>query len=125
MKSRLGAIRAEPDGDDECNALKNSVALIEANAEASRVVKDIGAALDSQVPACYLTLDERKTIILVVADKWLAGIRAAIKDEVRCLTARVQEIVDRSARTMSELERDLGASSANTEGCLTGIGLSL
>ena len=65
---------------------------------------------------------------LVVEDKWLASIRAAIEAEVQrltqCRAASVQEIEDRYACPLPELERDVEAFSAKIEGHLSRMGLT-
>ena len=129
VTARLKAIRVEHDGDDdEREALQRSLSLIEAESKASKAVKDAQAALDARVLALYARLSEREIKSLVVKDKWLANIRAAIKAEVQrlsqSLAARIQEIEDRYARPLPELERDVEAFSAKVERHLARMGLS-
>ena len=76
----------------------------------------------------YANLTETRIKELVVEDKWLAGIRAAIKDEVdgltRRLSARVQELEARYAQPLPVLEREVKAFSARVEGHLKRMGVS-
>ena len=78
--------------------------------------------------ARYAGLSGREIKSLVVEDKWLASIRPAIEAEVQRLTqrlaARIQEIEDRYACPLSELERDVEAFSAKVEGHLARMGLT-
>ena len=127
--ARLKAIRDEPNNEDEREALQRYVAFVESESKASREVKMAQAALDAQVLARYATLSESEIKSLVVEDKWLANIRAAIEIEVQRLTqrlaARIIEIEDRYARPLSELERDVEAFSVKVGRHLARMGLSL
>ena len=89
VTERLKAIKNEPESDEERYALKRCLALIEAESKAGKAVKEAQAALDDQVVARYATLTEAEIKSLVVEDKWLAGIRAAIEGEVQRLTQQI------------------------------------
>ena len=97
-------------------ALQCYVALVQAESKASRAVKKAQSDLDGEVLARYAALSEREIKNLVVEDKWLASIRAAVEAEVQHLTqrlpARIVKIEDRYARPLPELERDVEAFSA-------------
>ena len=127
--ARLSAIRAEPGSGDERQTLGRCVALIAAESKASRAVREAQADLDAQVLAHYATLSEREIKSLVVEDKWLANVRAAIEVEVERLSqnlaARIQEIDERYARPLPELERDVDEFSAKVGRHLTRMGLSI
>jgi type I restriction enzyme M protein len=73
-----------------------------------------------------LTEDEIKT--LVVEDKWLASLRAAIDGEVQRLTqrlaGRVKELEERYAQPLPALEREVEVFSARVEGHLEKMGLA-
>ena len=127
-KERLRAIRGEPDSDDEREVLQRCVALFRAKSNASKAVKDAQANLNAQVFDRYSTLSECEIKTLVIDDKWLTSIRAAIKAEAQHLTqrlaARIHEIEERYARPLPELEQDVKAFSAKVEGHLARMGLS-
>ncbi|MBI3920090.1 MAG: type I restriction-modification system subunit M, partial [Armatimonadetes bacterium] len=86
VAARLKEIKADrsvpSDGDDECAALENYLALLEKEAATNAKVRDAQEALLVKVAAKYgkLTEDEIKT--LVVDDKWLATIAAAVQGEL-------------------------------------------
>ena len=128
VTARLKAIRVDPDSDNEREALQRCVVLIEAESKASKAIKEAHAALDAQVLTRYATLSESEIKSLVVEDKWLANIRAAIEAEVQRLTqrlaARIQEIDERYSRPLPELERDVEAFSAKVERHLARMGLT-
>ena len=111
VKQRLKTIRGEPENDEERAILMRCLALIEAESQAGKAVKEAQAALDRAVLARYATLTEAEIKTLVVEDKWCASIRAAIDDEVQRLTQRltrrVQELEQRYARPLPALEQEV------------------
>jgi len=128
VKDRLKAIKDEPEGDEERDALARCLELIEAESTAAKAVKDAQAALDVNVLARYAKLTEAEIKALVGEDKWLASIRAAIEGEVERLTqrlaARVKELEERYAKPLPELEQEMTAFSAKVEGHLKKMGLA-
>ena len=128
VKTRLKAIRDEPETDEERDALIRCLVLIEAQSKLGKAVKQAQAALDRQVLARYAMLTEAQIKVLVVEDKWFAGLRDAIEGEVQQLTqrlaGRVKELEARYARPLPELEREVEAFGAKVEGHLKRMGLS-
>jgi type I restriction enzyme M protein len=126
---------------DEIVALEQCLALIEAEDAADKAVKEAQAALDAEVLAHYgkLTADEGALKTLVIDDKWLATMQAAIVEryfagelaaitsEVQRLTqglaARVKELEERYAHPLPELEREVERLSAKVEAHLKQMGL--
>ncbi len=90
-------------------------------------MKDAQAALNEQVLARYATLTQAEIQTLVVEDKWLASLRAAIENEVerliQRLVGRLKELDERYARPLPELEREVEAFSAKVEEHLKKMGL--
>ena len=125
--SRRRAIRDEHVSDEERQTLERCLTLIKAESTASKAVKKAQAALDAQVLGRYATLSEDEIRTLVVHDKWLANIRAAIEDEVQRLTqslaARIQQIEERYARPLPKLEQDVEAFSSKVEQHLARMGV--
>lgn len=128
VKDRLRTIAGEEEGDEERDALERCLALIDAEADAAKAVKEAQAALDAQVLGRYGTLTEAEIKTLVVEDKWLASLRAAIDGEVQRVTqqlaGRVKELEERYARPLPELEREVEALGAKVEGHLEKMGLA-
>ena len=128
VKMRLKAIRDAPESGEERDALTRCLALIEAESEAGKSVKEAQAALDEQVLARYATLTEAEIKRLVVVDKWFAGIRGAVDVEVERLTqglaGRVKELEERYARPLPELEQEVERFGKKVEGHLRRMGLS-
>ena len=129
VSARLKAIQAEPDSGDERQTLERGMALVEAESKADRAFKKAQADLDAQVLARYAALSESEIKSLVVEDKWLANIRAAVEVEVQRLIqrlgTRIQEIEERYARALPELERDVETYSAKVNRHLAHMGISL
>ncbi|MXW50243.1 MAG: SAM-dependent DNA methyltransferase [Gammaproteobacteria bacterium] len=129
VSARLKAIEAEPGSSDERQTLERGLALVEAESKASRVAKKAQADLDAQVFARYAALSESEIKSLVVVDKWLVSIRNVIDAEVQRLIqrlgTRLQEIEERYARPLPELERDVEAYSAKVNSHLARMGISL
>ncbi len=128
VKDRLKAIKDEPDSKEERDALTCCLKLIDAESAASKAVKDAQAALDAKVLARYAKLTEAEIKTLVVEDKWLASIRAAIEGEVERLTqrlaGRVKELEERYANPLPALELEVEAFGAKVEGHLKKMGLA-
>ncbi len=107
VTARLKAIQNEADSDEERDALTRCLKLIEAEAEASKAVRDAEAALDEKVLAKYPKLTEAEIKSLVVDDKWFASIQTAIADEVQRLTqrlaGRVRELAERYETPLPQL----------------------
>jgi type I restriction enzyme M protein len=108
VSSRLKELKSVPSAPsvpaedaDECAALENYLALLEKAAATSAKVNDAQEALLLKVAAQYgkLTEDEIKT--LVVDDKWLATIAAAVQGELdrvsQTLTGRIRQLAERYA----------------------------
>ena len=130
VKARLRAIEEEagPHGDEERDVLERCLALIDTESRAGSAVREAQTALDRKVLDRYATLTEKRIKTLVVDDKWLAGIRAAIEGEVDGLTqqlsGRVQVLEARYAQPLSVLEREVETLSARVEGHLKRMGVS-
>ena len=129
VKARLRSARDEPDAEEERTALRRCLALLEAESKAGKAVKEAHKALDEQVQARYATLAETEIKTLVVEDKWLENIRAAIEGEVQRLTqqlaGRVKELEERYARPLPELEREVEAFGDKVAGHLKRMGVPL
>ncbi len=123
VKERLKVIEGELESDDEeRDALNRCLALIEAESDAGRAVKDAQAVLDGKVLPKYAELPEAEIKTLVVDNKWFASIRIEIQGEVQRLMQqladRVKELEDRYARPLPTLEKEIEGLSARVEGHL-------
>ncbi|MDE0690430.1 MAG: type I restriction-modification system subunit M [Candidatus Poribacteria bacterium] len=134
VKARLKALTPDlmtlqetQDDDGERDALTHCLSLLDAKFKADKAVKDAQLALDTEVLAHYVTLTEDDIKILVVADKWVASIRAGIESEVQRLTqalaARVQELEERYANSLPELASEVEEFSERVADHLQNLGV--
>jgi type I restriction enzyme M protein len=128
IKDRLKAIRSDPEAADERTALQAQLALIEQEAVAAKKVKDATRTLDAQVRARYATLDTETVQALVIDDKWLAALAAALQAEVervsQTLTGRVRELAERYATPLPALAAEVETLSARVEEHLRRMGVA-
>ena len=133
VKGRLKALTPDlmmletQDNDDERDALEYCLSLLEAKSKADKAVKDAQLMLDTQVLTYYAILTENEIKILVIAHKWFASIHSAIAGEVQrltqALTTRVQELEERYAQPLLELEVKVEDFGAKVEAHLQAMGV--
>ena len=99
VASRFKEIKGDKDATDEAAALNDWLKLNNQDAGLKKCLKEAEAALDSQAYALYPELTESEIKTLVVDDKWLAALDAAIHGEMdrvsQQLTQRVKELAER------------------------------
>ena len=107
VKARLAEIETDTDAADERKLLTDYLALTEKEANANKQIKDATKALETKVAKKYgqLTGDEIKT--LVVDDKWLATLAAAVQSELdrvsQALTGRIRQLAERYVTPLPKL----------------------
>jgi type I restriction enzyme M protein len=126
VMTRVKEIESDAEFADEMKVLKEYLALIEKDAATSAKVKDAQEALMAKVAAQYgkLTEDEIKT--LVVDDKWLATLAAAVQGELdrvsQTLTGRIRELADRYVTPLPQLTGEVATLAARVEEHLKKMG---
>jgi type I restriction enzyme M protein len=103
VSARLREARAIYNTNDDAGAeaavLDQWLALSNREAELKKQLRDAEADLDAKAYAKYPTLTEAEIKTLVVDDKWLAALAAAIHGEMdrisQALTQRVKELAER------------------------------
>ncbi len=126
VKGRLAEIRHDADAAAERKLLNEYLGLIEKEAAAKKKVNDAQKALETKVAAKYgkLTQDEIKA--LVVDDKWLATLAAAVQSELdrvsQALTGRVRQLAERYATPLPRLIEEVDALAARVDGHLKQMG---
>jgi len=129
LNARLKEVQGVPDLTEEQAALQQAQKLFEAESTAKRTLKQAQKALDEAVLARYglLTAEEIKT--LVVDDKWLAALEAAVEEEIervaQRLASRVQELAERYAEPLPEIETQVAALRAKVAAHLEKMGFAL
>ena len=113
---------------EERPLLKQAAKLIAAEAAAKKAAKEAEAKLTEAVLRTYPELTEDDIRTLVVHDKWLADITAAIGAEVEArtegLTARVRVLTERYGQTLPQIMDDLSVLEARVAGHLTAMGIA-
>ncbi|MCC6956446.1 MAG: SAM-dependent DNA methyltransferase [Anaerolineales bacterium] len=131
-KASLKACLKEIGDDDDAETqqvvslLKQYLDLIEGEAAAGKKAKEAQKALDAKITAQYkrLTIDEIKT--LVVDDKWLASLAAAVQVETQNLasrfTGRLQHLTGRYATTLPVLAQNVDDLASKVDAYLKRMG---
>ncbi len=107
VTERLREIKGDKSAKDETIVLNTWLKLASEEADLKRRVKELDAALDAAVYAHYPKLKGADIKSLVVDDKWLAVLSAAIHGEMdrisQALTQRVKELAERYDTPMPQM----------------------
>jgi len=107
VAARLKEIKGDKEAKDEVDALNSWLKLNEKETALKRSLKDAEAKLDELAYKKYPTLGEDEVKTLVVEDKWLAVLDAAIHGEMdrisQALTHRVKELAERYETPLPKL----------------------
>ena len=107
VSAQLKEIKGDRDAKDEAAVLKDWLKLKGEEADVKKRLKEAEAALDDQAYAKYPKLTEAEIKALVVDDKWLAALDAAIHGEMdrvsQQLTQRVRELAERYETPMPQM----------------------
>jgi type I restriction enzyme M protein len=126
IAARLKEIKGDPEFDDERNALKDYLVLIEKEAATSAKVKAAQESLMTKIAARYGTLTEDEIKTLVVDDKWLATLAAAVQGELdrvsQTLTGRVRQLAERYATPLPLLTSEVAKAATRVDGHLKEMG---
>lgn len=126
VKARLKEIGKDPDFADERAALAEYAALLDQQAEVKAKIKAAQDALEEKLAERYGTLTEGDVKALVVDDKWLATLAAAVQGELdrvsQTLTGRIRQLAERYAVPLPKLEDTLRDRAARVAAHLTRMG---
>ncbi len=107
VAARLKEIRGDRDARDEAAALNDWIKFDRQETDLKKRLKDAEAALDAKAYAHYPKLTEPEVKALVVDDKWLATLDAAIHGDMnrvsQQLSTRVKELVERYETALPQL----------------------
>ena len=111
VAAQLKKIKDDADAKEEAEVLKAWLELSNREADLKRKLKDAEADLDDKAYAKYPTLTETEIQTLVVDDKWMAALDAAIHGEMdrisQVLTHRVKELAERYETPMPQHVRQV------------------
>ena len=124
--ARRKEIKGDPDAEDEIKVLNDYLALVDQQGGTSEKLSAARDALTEKVANKYskLTADEIKT--LVVDEKWLATLDAAVRDELdrvsQSLTERVGQLAERYMTPLPHLTNDVSKLTKRVEAHLKKMG---
>jgi type I restriction enzyme M protein len=128
VTSRLKEIEGDKDAKDEAAVLNGWLKLNSDEADIKKFLKEAEAALDAKSYAKYPKLTEFEIKALVVDDKWLAAINAAIHGEMdrisQALTQRVKELAERYETPLPQMVARVAELEANVNRHLKRMGFS-
>ena len=109
VAARLKEIKGDKEAKDEAAVLNDWLKLNADEADLKKRLKEAEAEIDAKAYAHYPKLTEAEIKALVVDDKWLAALYAAIHEEMdsvsQQLTKRVKELAERYEAPMPQLAR--------------------
>ena len=122
VAARLKEIAKDKDADEERLVLTRWLLLNNDLTEAKKNIRDAEEALDNAALAKYKDLTEDEIKTLVVDDKWLTVLTAAIQGELdrvsQTLTGRIRVLADRYTTPLPLIIDDVAALSVKMDGHL-------
>jgi type I restriction enzyme M protein len=126
VNARLKEIRGDSDAKDEAAVLKRWLDLSESETAFKRAVKVQDAALDALAYDDYPMLTEAEIKTLVLDDKWLAHLSAAVQSELervsQRLTGRIRELAERYASPLPQVTDEVEALAGRVDEHLARMG---
>ena len=126
VKARLKEIGKDPLHADERAALEAYAGLLKQQKEAKDKRKAAQEDLDKKIDARYHTLTEVEIKTLVVDDKWMTRMSAAVQGELdrvsQTLTGRIRQLAERYATPLPKLVDELGTLAARVDEHLNTMG---
>ena len=128
IKARVKNIERNPDcaEEGEQEALEAYSKLLDQQTDAKARLKAAQDDLEAKLDAKYPTLTEDDIKTLVVDDKWLASIKAAVQGELdrvsQTLTGRVRQLAERYATPLPQLTIEVADLAARVDGHLKKMG---
>ena len=128
VNKRIKEIKGDPEYADEVKVLKQWSQLDKRQSELKKQIKDADAALDQLAYDKYPQLAEDEIKTLVVDEKWLATLEAAVQNELdrvpQNLTGRVRELAERYETPLPKLNRQVEKLSARVDEHLKSMGVA-
>ncbi|HEV7566474.1 MAG TPA: N-6 DNA methylase [Microbacteriaceae bacterium] len=128
VKARLKEIGSNSLYADEQAVLEAYAGLLQRQTAGKARRKARQGELDAKIDAAYPKLAEAEIKTLVVDDKWMAHLSAAVQGELdrvsQTLTGRIRELAERYATPLPKLIDDVEALAGRVEEHLKGMGAS-
>ena len=129
VTARLKEIKGERESKEEADLLREWLKLSGDEADLKKSHKEAAANLDQLAYGKYPSLSEKEIKTLVVDDKWLATIAAAIHGEMdrisQTLTRRVKELAERYETPLPEVNSKVAELEAKVNAHLQRMGMEL
>jgi len=126
VKERIREIGKDPDYADELKVLKQWLGYSEQIAALKKKLKELDAALDTLAYEQYAKLSGAEIKTLVVDDKWMARLAAAVQGELdrvsQTLTSRIRELAERYATPLPQLVDEVEMLAARVDAHLKKMG---
>ncbi len=126
LKARLKEIGRDADYAEERAALEAYDALLDKQTDSKVRLKAAQEVLEAKLNAKYPLLTEDEIKSLVVDDKWLATIVAAVQGELdrvsQTLTGRIRQLAERYASPLPQLTDEVATLSAKVDQHLQKLG---
>ena len=127
IKARLKEIGRDPDSAEERAALRGYAKLLDQQAVCKARRKTAAEDLDRTIHEHYPKLSEAEIKSLVVDNKWLAFLNAAVQGELdrvsQTLTGRIRVLAERYATSLPQLAAEIDTLAARVEAHLQRMGV--
>jgi type I restriction enzyme M protein len=124
--ARLREIKGDPDAADELKILLEYLALVDQESTTADRLTTAQDALTEKVAARYPKLTDDEIKNLVVEDKWLGTLAAAVQGELdrvsQTLTGRIRQLAERYATPLPQLTDEVAALAAKVDEHLRKMG---
>jgi type I restriction enzyme M protein len=128
VAARLKETKGDREAQEEAEVLKTWLQLSDQEANLKRCLKEAEAALDAKAYTHFPRLTEAEIKVVVVDDKWLAALDAAIHGEMdrvsQQLTDRVKQLAERYETPLPEMARRVADLEAKVNRHLERMGAS-
>jgi type I restriction enzyme M protein len=126
IKSRLAELKGDEDADDERKMIEQYQTLMEREAVVAKSVKDAQKTLDAQMTRKYAELSPDEIKTLLVDDKWLAALAAAVQGELdrvsQTLAERIRQLAERYATPLPQLTNQVATLAVRVDEYLKKMG---
>jgi type I restriction enzyme M protein len=126
VTARLKEIKGDEEFAEEQKVLEDYLTLLEKESEANDRVKKAEKDLEIKVATQYGKLTEEDIKSLVVDDKWLAALAAAVQSELdrvsQTLTGRMRQLADRYAAPLPQITEEIETLAVRVDKQLANMG---
>lgn len=126
VTARLKGLRGDTEAADEIKVLKDYLALVDLEAAKAGKLSTSQNALTEKVAARYPTLSVDEIKMLVVEDKWLGTLSAAVEGELdrvsQTLTGRIRQLAERYASPLPQIADEVDTLADRVDGHLKKMG---